>query len=321
MTEPYVLAPLDTLGDTTTWGLPARLELVGDYLVVADFYATYQVVVLDAQTGREFGAFGRKGSGPREIQEPDLLFIESTVPPRLWIYDTGNDRFSLWALDEVGPLTAPIESFRVKSEGGFREAFLTTSGIVSTRKYGDALLYLADSSGRVRKTVGELPYPSTDYLYDAEVNYPLPSADPARQRLVLSYLRTNRLDFYDVAGRHIATGAVPVEVPPLRVAVVDGLRRYERPLPMTFGRASATARRVYVPYCHRCTTADRGAEYRLVQVFDWTGVFLGTLDLGTSIWAVEASDDDSVLYAAVVDPYPLVLRFLIPEALRSRKGR
>jgi hypothetical protein len=288
--------------------------------VVADFYATYQLVVLDAQTGREISAFGRKGRGPREILEPDLLFIESEAPPRLWVYDTGNRRFSLWAIDQVGPLVDPIENFRVNVEGSFQEAFLVTGGMVFTRKYGDALLYLADSAGNVREAVGELPYPATDYLYDAEVNYPLPSVDPARQRLILSYLRTNRLDFYDVAGRHIATSAAPVEVPTLRVAVVDGVRRYERPLPMTFGRAGATRRLVYVPYCHGCTTADRNAEYRLVQVFDWTGAFVGTLDLGTSIWAVEASQDDRVLYAAVTDPYPLVLRFRIPEELRS-EGR
>jgi hypothetical protein len=237
------------------------------------------------------------------------------VPPRIWVYDPGNRRFSLWAIGQPGAYEL-LRNFRVNLEGVFHRPFLTADGMIFTRDWGEALLYLADSAGRVRRTVGDLPYPTTEYLYDATVNFPLPVADPARRRLALPYMRTNRVDFYEVTGRYIATSAAPVDVPPLRTARIDGQRRYERPLPVTYGRGAATARFVYLTYCG-CTTAQQPQIYRYVHVYDWEGMFITSLDLGAPSWAIEVSADDDVLYAVIEDLYPLIVTFGLPPQLHS----
>lgn len=313
---PVVLPRRGILGDTATWGFPRRLAVVGDFLAVLDRYAPRQVVLVNRHTAEIVGAFGRQGDGPAEMSQVELLYVESHDPPRLWVYDLRGPRFSLWALDDGIP-REPLRTFRVNLRGVVPRAYLTDEGIVYTAEYDDAALYVADSAGNIRSTVGTAPYPTTEYRYDATVNLALPVTDPDRRRVALGYHHTNRVEFYDVRGVQIATGAAPVDVPELRLTRADGQRRYERPLPITYGGGAGTSRFVYLAYCPGCDSAMNPPEYRHVQVFDWTGRFVMTLDLGGPSWAIEVTPNDDLLYAVIEDPYPLIVIYQLPAALQG----
>jgi len=299
---------VDTLGDTASWGLPLRLEVAGPYLVVVDDYANPQVLVADRRTGAIVNRFGRKGRGPREIDHVDHIFATSPADSSVWIYDESNQRLTLWNV-APGQTSAPQRSLKFRSEGVGHRPYLTDRGAIMTRDFGRSVLYLGDSAGAIQREVGTPPFAASDYLYDAELNFAFFVADPARHRFAVVYRRADRVAIYGADGDLQAESSGPgVAAPPL--VTQDGIRRYARPFPLSYGQGGATSRFLYLPYCG-CTTADE-RRYDTVHVLSWDAKLVWSIGFPTGIWALAPAEDDRELFVAVHEPYPLVLRYRLP---------
>jgi hypothetical protein len=299
---------IDTLGDTASWGLPLRIEVAGPYLVVVDDYANPQVLVADRRTGTIVNRFGRKGQGPHEIDHVDHIFATSPADSSVWIYDERNQRLTLWS---VAPRqsSAPRRSLRFRSEGVGHRPYFTDRGAIMTRDFGASVLYLGDSTGVIRREVGTPPFPPSDYLYDAELNFTFLVADPARHHFAVIYRRADRVAIYRADGSLQAEVVGPRTAGP-RLVTEDGIRRYARPFPLSYGQGGATERFLYLPYCG-CTTAD-ARRYDTVHVLSWDGELVSSLEFPTGIWALAPAEDDQELFVAIHEPYPLVLRYRLP---------
>lgn len=301
---------VDTLGDTASWGLPLRLEIAGPYLVVVDDYANPQILVADRRTGAIVNRFGRKGQGPREIDHVDHIFATSPADSSVWIYDERNQRLTLWNV-APGESSAPRRSLRFRSEGVGHRPYLTDRGAIMTRDFGSSVLYLGDSTGVIRREVGTPPFPASDYLYDAELNFTFLVADPARHRFAVVYRRADRITIYSADGGLQAEVVGPRRAGP-RLVTEDGIRRYARPFPLSYGQGGATERFLYLPYCG-CTTADE-RRYDTVHVLSWDGELVSSLEFPAGIWALAPAEDDQELFVAIHEPYPLVLRYRLPAS-------
>ena len=64
---------------------PQKCTLLGDSLLVIDPYAN-KVVIFDARTGAELGAFGRAGRGPGEFDFPIDIKVDE-ASGSIWVLD------------------------------------------------------------------------------------------------------------------------------------------------------------------------------------------------------------------------------------------
>ena len=96
------------------------------------------------------------------------------------------------------------------------------------------------------------------------------------------------------------------------------------------GGVAVTERFVYVAYCDNCPEGSRQprpggknwwerGEPHLVQAYTWDGQFVGEVNLDRRITAIAVAPSDSLLYASVEDPYPMIGEWVLPASFRAKR--
>ncbi|MFQ5705258.1 MAG: hypothetical protein ACE5HT_14710 [Gemmatimonadales bacterium] len=294
------------LGDTNIWSLTVGIVVAGEKLVVADAWAAPYITVMDRRTGQVLTRFGNVGEGPGEIQDPAFLTLESTEPLRVWIYDSGNKRLSLFQIGESGVVTV-VKEVHQRVGVAVEQVLPTAGGLVAGGSFLDGVLLIMDSTAsKLIKRVGTPPV-SRD-VYPGPLAYILNryqlAADPTRSKVAVAYRELSQVLLFRSDGDAIGRAAEPIEVSP-RSPDSRG------PPSTVHAGLAASDSFVYVTFCKDCGPAPRA---RQVHVFDWTGRLIEELALDQPVGVIAVSPDDSLLYGAISEPYPMIAEFVLPQS-------
>jgi len=307
--------PQRLLGDSTAFALPTSMALVGPYLVVLDGMASSAIQVVDTRTGAIVNRIAPRGDGPYEVRMPWTMFAEPTDPPRVWTFDLQTRRFTLWNV-LAPPSEAVVQQFQFHgSVAPMSRPLLTTAGTLTTDLSSGNALVLFDSSGVMPyHHVGYPPFSPDDYPAGSNAHLTandfFVAAEAKRRRIALLYRYAGRVDVYDVDANAVVASAATDSFPPPRLEKgVDWAVRYD----VHTNGQSATSRYVYSMFCG-CSMQDRarGRRARTVRIFDWRGRHVGDVGLDRYVSAIAVSANDSILYGAVQDPFPLIGEWELP---------
>ena len=285
-----------TLADTLSLGFVTALGQAGGHLVVADQFADPHLAVIELATELVEGRLGRHGKGPREFDVPYALDVASHDPPTVWVYDFGNQRFTLLAEDARGVWHVSVV-LGLDVGAQLTEPVWLGVGIISNGLLLDHTLLYLDSAGVPQRRVrGAPPFGPAQMSaphgrFQLNVNHM--AVRPARDRIAIAYQYANRLDFFVASGRRVQS----VEGP-RAIRVRYGLDPQSGRL--LFGRDSerayvalrATGDRVYALYCGRCS---RDEPPSVLHVFRWTGEFEREVAIVPGTWAFTLTADGSQL--------------------------
>lgn len=302
-------------------GLPARIEVVGEHLVIVDRGGGPSLHALHRPSGR-FASFGRAGEGPGEFTGPWGL---DPVPGRssVWVFDIALQRLTRVDLGPAGPVSALRESPTVRfrspapvtgavrlEEGGWLAAGLFPDGRLG--RFDDAGRYLG-ARGRVPGSGPELPSELAQHAYHGPV-----AVRPDRRRVALASLRAGRIEIHDPATGAVRLAAVPFAFEP-RVGVRERRGRptlVARP-DVRYGYVGLAAgpERLYALFSGRTPGGhERPSSGEHVHVFDWDGRFLEALGLRADALALAVDEQAGDLYAVSHEPTPALWRYALPPS-------
>lgn len=316
-------APRDTLqtsrvfGNDTTFGIVGPMRVVGDYLILGDWLIDPHLVVIDRNSGLITERFGRHGRGPGEFLRP--YWISPDTDRGAWIFDV-----QLARLTRVDLRARPA---RITRETNFMTGVMISSPIVLDSSI-IAGAFLADEALVRFGLDGGAPQPiAVDQPFDAEsipqynprriLNRSHLAVNPSRTHLALAYQSASRIDFYTLSGQRYGTVSGPRPSRPSYRIVRNGETiSTDATHVQAYVAVDATDSFVFALFQGR----PKGDSLRpdRIHVFGWNGQFMSELALDQHVYRIAVSPDGAILYGMVGEPYPSVVEWPLPEALRSK---
>lgn len=319
------LLPGQLLYDGSAMGFPTRLAVARDRLIVLDTRGSQVVHILDSATGGLIESFGGRGEGPGEFAGPRSIDV---VPSgdAFWIHDLNQQRSTLFSIE---PPTNKYGSHRESRILTFEEGIgvldpihLGEGEILASGMFEKGRLGHFDPEGRLFRASGELP-PAPNGLQPHQIQFIHQGAlrgTPSRDRFALSSIFFTRVELFDRHG--ISRGLVhpPVELDP---EIRTG-RRGDRSIAYVSPEAPAgyidiavTDEAIYALYSGRDPAVYKEASVYAdqVHVFDWTGDFVGALNLDHDALAIAVSNDDKTLYTIRHDPVVEIRRHELSDRM------
>lgn len=281
------------------FGLPTRLAVWGDELVVLDRYRTEPVVTLDRRTGRLLRGFGREGDGPGEFRSPVALAADDAG---VVVLDVGLGRFTRLAPEPGG--FALRATARLGFDGAATELVTTATGeLVVAGFTPDGRLARLDAEGgmlgyegRATDLEGLSPEGRMEALQGTL------RATPSRDRFVRTHRFASHLEIVDAA-----TGESTIVDGPQRFGPRPGDHEtrfgYLDSAPFADGFFALYSGRTRTAYPERANYADEVHEY------GWDGRLRAKHRLDADVIAIAWSEEDGLLYAARHDPIPEVVMY------------
>lgn len=314
--------PLDAVFADDSLGWIVEIGLVGDRVVALDAMLKPAVHVVDLETSRRVGAYGRNGDGPGEFEDPEQVVVgASSSPDEAWVLDGMHQRLTRLSLRE-------IEAGGVVNAETFRLDGPNAGALVRTE---DGTWFAGGwiTDGRVGRFHADLTYDRTIVGFPPEVAEAPGTtllqayeswivADPAGERLAAATLLGGLLEIFDREGQPIATAAVP---DPFQPSWAQGRSISGRAVmavgPETrfgFGDLAATERYLYGVFSGRRVEED-GPVWTSpeVQVYSWDGTHVKTLFLDRAAEAIAIDESDTWLYATGLEPSPWIGRYQLPR--------
>lgn len=303
-------------------GWIVEIALAGDRVVALDALLEPSVHVVDLETPRRLGSYGRQGDGPGEFKDPEQVVIGAAESPdEVWILDGIHQRLTRLSLPEieagaeVNPETVPLNGpnagalVRVSDGTWFAGGWITEGRIGrfhADRGYDQTILGFPPDAA-------EAPESTLRQAYESWV-----VADPEGERLAAATLLGGLLDIFDHDGVPLARAAVP---DPFQPVWAQGRSRNGRAVmaigPETrygFTDLAATRRYLYTVFSGRRVDED-GPVWASpeVQVYTWNGAYVKTLRLDRAAEAIAIDASDTWLYASGLEPTPWIGRFRLPD--------
>ena len=305
-------------------GMPYRLAVVGDHVVIIDLAADSAMHVVHRRTGAFVRSFGRQGEGPGEFKTVWSLDPVAGSTHELWVYDAGLNRstyvdlrdgfFEQERLGErmitfvsVASLTGPVRTSR--------------NQFLSLGLFPEGRLGVFGEDGRQAGTVADLP-PGAEELapnirqhaYQATL-----LAHPDRHLLAAATRHASRLEIYRSDGSVVAHTEGPLAVAPDYRRSEGGPRsRFVMSKDARFGYVDVAVSRdfIFALFSGRSRESFRGISAtlaRYVHVFDWAGEFRGALRLETDAISIAVDDAAATLYAVEHEPAPAIAAYDLKE--------
>lgn len=208
-----VFGPVLVAGGPTEWHLPAEQptgtgtnafddprpddpESLGDPLGVAcddhgNIYVADRLrhrICKFAPDGRGLAAWGRRGSGPGEFEEPHDVFVDGGF---VYVADTWNQRIQV--LDENGNFLYAIQE--EPSVNGPRGLF-ARDGLIYLTDSGNSVVRVFDRSGRFRRTVGTALGADPGHLLE-----PIDAVADSAGRIYVVNSGNSRIEVFDAEGK------------------------------------------------------------------------------------------------------------------------
>jgi hypothetical protein len=306
------------LYDGAALGLPMRLAVAGERLIVLDALAAQAVHILDARTGALLESFGSRGDGPGEFQG---LRSVDVLPggEAFWVHDLNRQRATLFRTQPD-----PETDFRHRET-----RMLTYSegiGVLEPIHLGDRQILAAgmfdrrlghlDLQGRLIRASGELP-PAPDGMAPRQIQFLHQGAlqgTPARDRFALASRMFSRVELFDRHG--VSQGFVkpPVELNP-EISRKTGFVTSDSP--SGYIDLAVTDEAIYALFSGRDPHVWReDAGYAdQVHVFRWNGDFVGALNLDHDAIAIAVSPDGNELYTIRHNPGVEIRRHALSDPM------
>jgi len=293
------------LYDGSALGLPMRLAIAGDRLIVLDALAAQAVHILDVRSGALLESFGSRGDGPGEFQGPRSIDV---LPggDAFWVHDLNRQRSTLFNLD---PPESPVSRHRetrmltyAEGIGVLEPIHLGDREILATGMFDKRLGHF-DLQGRLIRASGTLPS-APDGLAPQQIQFLHQGAlqgTPARDRFALASRVFTRVELFDRHGVSQGFLEAPVDLDPEinpKTAFVTS------DSPAGYIDLAVTDEAIYALFSGRDPQAYREeATYaEQVHVFRWNGDFVGALDLDHDAIAIAVSPDGAELYTIRHNP-------------------
>lgn len=314
-------APADTLeltriiGGDDTFGYIAAMEITPQGLFVADLAMSPHLALVDIETGEIRNRFGSNGFGPGEFRAPNWITPHPGEPSLYWVFDPSTHRFALVRPDAPGKSATVMEMTLEVGLPIDRPVWIGDQ-LVSGGLFADFTLLRMDRRGRPISQVAVSP-PFTPneiqhYTGRSLLNRTFMAPSPGRDRIVLAYQSTNRLDFFTANSGHYGTVAGPRKTT-ARFRIRDDRFFWEADHELAYWSVAATDRYVYALFCG-CTFEENGPP-KLLHVFTWSGDFVTEIALREPMYTFTVTQDDKVIYGAIQDPFPRIAEWTLPEWL------
>lgn len=324
--EPVARLRGEPFGETDHYASPTRIAWVNQRLVILDRKADRMITILDERTGRTVQRFGRRGSGPGEFRAPwDLA--PAVSPNAIWIFDTSLRRMTLVNLDSSfanGTFT-PVRMLKL---GGGTEInsvrWIADGALLGTGTLRRGLFAAFDTSGRELPARGEftygdrrLPISALQEAYSSRL-----ATDPRRERVALAMDYADRLEFFALSGKRLATNQRPFGFEPTYVVVGKGDYRHAAFTGHSregYRGVDATSTSVFALFSGRRPREFKNDAMfgRHVHVYSWAGVLRSVLELDAAAIDIAVDPQARMLYTLVHDPEPRVVRYRLPAFSRA----
>ncbi len=304
--------------DGAVLGLPMRVAVAGDRLIVLDALAAQAVHILDSGSGALLESFGSRGDGPGEFQGPRSLDV---LPggDAFWVHDLNSQRSTLFSTQPPASTDLRRRETRTltyeQGIGVFEPIHLGDREILATGMFDKRLGHL-DLQGRLIRAAGALP-PAPDGMAPQQIQFLHQGAlqgTPARDRFAFASRMFTRVELFDRHG--VSQGFVepPVELNP-EVSRKTGFVTSDSP--SGYIDLAVTDEAIYALFSGRDPHVWRedAAYADQVHVFRWSGDFVGALDLDHDAIAIAVSPDGRDLYTIRHNPVVEVRRHELPEPL------
>lgn len=311
-----------TLGDRESFGQVTRIRQLDSLLFVTDYRLPPHLKVVDARTGEIVQAYGTAGEGPGEFRTATAVFVRSTAPATVGVYDYQNRRVSYLRFEgrNFDPRLIDVVS-STNDEMGLLGLAPYDDGFVAGGLFGDFSLAVIDREGRITgKLVTDPPFGPEDIAGRwgfAAIMNKVHFAGADEHHVVLAYEEESLVDLVDLeAGSYLRIrGPEPVKTEyVIRQGRLDTKDSNER----AYRAVAASRRLVFAGFLGgRVQDMPFGDRPHRIVVFDWDGRYLAELDLGRGITSLGVSPDGSRLWAGYQDPYPRIGSWPIPEAIRE----
>lgn len=194
-------------------GWIVEIALTPDRLVALDAMLRPAVHVLDRQTLRRLGAYGRRGDGPGEFKDPEQIVTGAAgTPDGVWILDGVHQRLTRLSLADLERgIVENVETLKMDGpnagsivrapDGRWFAGGWITGGRVA--RYGEDLTYDRTILG-FPAAAGKAPGTTLLQAYESWV-----VTDPEGGRLAAATRLGGLLEIFDYNGEPIAHPAVP----------------------------------------------------------------------------------------------------------------
>lgn len=318
----YDAVPLQPreLGTGSVLGLPARISIANDRLIVLDAASAAVLHVFDRGTGGHLESLGPRGRGPGEFEGARAIDV---LPggESFWVHDANLQRSTRFRLESRRNDARREEAILTFGDGlGVLEPLRTKSGdIVATGLFEegrlghfDAEAAFVGASGPLPDTDRDLPASAVQFLHQGRL-----AVSPSRDAYAASSIFFSRIELFDSAGAPIGLADAPVVLDPeILTRRRDGgpVSFVDPSSPLGYIDLAVTDRAVYGLFSGREPAEyDGDAGYgREVHVFSWAGEFLGAYDVGHDAVALAVTDDDGEMYVIAHDPMPRILAASLP---------
>ncbi|MDH3296973.1 MAG: TolB-like 6-bladed beta-propeller domain-containing protein [Gemmatimonadota bacterium] len=287
------------LYDGAALGLPMRLAVAGDRLIVLDPLAAQAVHVLDARSGALLESFGSRGDGPGEFRGPRSVDV---LPggDAFWVHDLNRQRSTLFSVDPPETTAYRHRETRLlnyeQGIGVFEPIHLGDREILATGMFDKRLGHL-DPQGRLIRASGALP-PAPDGFSAEEIQFLHQGAlqgTPARDRFALASRVFTRVELFDRHGDSQGFVEAPVDLDP-EISQKTGF--VTSGSPAGYIDLAVTDEAIYALFSGRDPQVfrDEATYAEQVHVFRWNGDFVGAVDLDHDAIAIAVSSDGTELY-------------------------
>jgi len=315
-------APRDTLrvqrvlGDSLSFARIVKLYHQPGRLLVLDDLLSYHMASVDLRNGA-IRHFGKNGEGPGEFRVPFSASFVDNEPGNVWIYDFQLNRFSLIDLSAKEP------SLKRTTPGPTGLRLLdpvVSNGVVSNVLSPDGVLAITSMDTPSRHRLMSLGTPFDSVAHPPQIarrllNRTFMSPSPDRERLAIAYQFTNRIEIVSKDGRHLVSAIGPREG---RASYRMERNRFfwNDDNVALYSGIAASERHIYVLYCG-CRFGDEQVVTRM-HVFDWDGRFVQEFAFDRPVGPIAVAADDSALFGFAEEPYPSIVEWKLPFAVRAR---
>ncbi len=318
------LGPVPVTGTVLSSGVflrsPVRIIVVGRNLVVVDSGSDSLFHVIDLTTGFRRYSGGRRGSAPGDFNG---IWSLQPVTPIL------NGDTAFWAFDlvlrrlskvRIGPNRGVTTSVSLRGPTTIIDAtMLADSTIIGIAFVDSSRVTFFDRAGYPRRSAGTLPFVRPNVpIFVQQHSYQARIVAGPDGGFGLFAFFAGRGDLFSPGGESNKPFDVPFSFEPEYDFERDRLLQKGNTRFAYLGVTTTTSR-IFALFSGRVSkgTAGPANSAIFVHVFNWTGAFLGALQLPNDVLSIAVDATGHFLYALQRAPLTAILVFEIPARLRS----
>lgn len=298
---------------------PAALRVLDGQLFVGDAAVEPFIHVVDLESRGPVIAWGRRGEGPGEFSTVASL---TQAGDQLWAFDPNERRLSAVRPDAKAD-EIPIVTFE-GDRSLIDPTWTSDSSLVALVFAPDYRLGIFDATGRELSIIGvqpqadDVPTPMLPYLNHSRI-----AVHPEKGLVFLAARWSSRVSVIRLDGSSETESTGPAVFQSAFDFVGDDGRPIMAAVDETrsgYIDIAATADRVYALFSGR-RFGDFGGEAgygEFVHVFEWSGEYLGALQLSAAVASITVDEASNKLYAGQWEPIPAILEYDLPTEFTTQ---